>query len=150
MKKYLWLLLFLFVIGCQRTELSLNTFIEIADFNGYVVEGDKSGYEEYDYIKEIYYAVNREKAYMIQFLEIKDENYAEEFFNVNMEDLKSYEDRNSYIKKYLRNHTSLYHLETEENYLFVSRLKNNIIYVKAPINYINEIEEFFAELEIDY
>ncbi len=45
---------------------------------------------------------------------------------------------------------NLYHLETDDSYKLLIRKDENIIYIDAPIDYINEIEEFLSELDVDY
>ena len=44
----------------------------------------------------------------------------------------------------------MFHAENEETYYLVIRSKENIIYISAPINFINEIEEFLDDLDLEY
>ena len=148
-KRYLKVLLLIAIFlltGCKKNIINAEKFKEIADFNGYIVKKDKTGYESYNYIKDIYYAINLDGAYEVQYLILENNDYASKFFNVNREEIEKFKTKDCYIKS----NSKLYHLEDEESYMLVTREENNIIYVIAPIDYINEIEEFLSELDIDY
>ncbi len=149
-KKIMLFLLVFFLLGCSRQDLTLESFIDIGTYNGYLIEENMRGYEEYTYIKKIYYAVNRENAYDIQFIELENDEYAKRFYAINQAELMQNVNNNTYVKNVTRSNYSIYHIENDEKYMLVIRNKNNILYVNAPINYINEIEEFFDELAIDY
>ena len=148
--KYLLLVLIILFVGCKKNNVELNEFIETARFNGYIIEENKTGYEEYSYIKDIYYAVNRQNAYDIQFLILENDEYAKKFILSNVDEIKENIDSNSYVKSDSLTNYEFYHAENENTYYLIIRSKNNIIYVTAPIDYINEIEEFLSELSIDF
>jgi len=150
MKRIVIVLFLLLMVGCAKNDVTLNDFIEIGTFNGYIIEENKKGYENYDYINTIYYAINRENAYDIQFLELKNDDYAKRFFETNKEEISKLRGNNTYVKTISLSNYSLYHLENDTSYMLVLRSKNNIIYIDASIGYIKEIEEFLEELDIDY
>ena len=147
--KYLLLIMIFFLVGCHKNSFNREEFIEMGTFNGYIVKADKTGYEEYDYIKEVYYAINRENAYDVQFLELENAEYAKRFFLLNASDIKENMIDRDYLKSMSLSNYEVYHVENETEYLMVLRSNNNIIYIKAPINYINEIEEFLHDLDLD-
>ena len=151
--KKITILIFILLItlcGCKKNSITLNDFIDIAEYNGYIIEENKTGYEEYPNILDVYYAVNRENAYDIQFLKLDNDDYAKKFFLLNVETVKEELDELSYIKSKSLTNYELYHAENEITYYLVVRSKENIMYISAPINYINEIEEFLEELDIEY
>lgn len=150
MKKYLLLILFIFVTACSNIDLTKEKFLDMASFDGYILENNKQGYEKYDYIKNVYYAIERESAYDIQFIELESDEYAQKFFEVNKKELESVKTSSDYIKRINRNNYHVYHLENASKYFLVLQNKNFIIYIDAPINYINEIEEFLKDLELVY
>lgn len=150
LKKIIILLLVFLFIGCTKNEIDINTFIDVANFNGYIISENKDEYKGYNYIKNVHYAINREGMYFIQFLELEDDEVAKRFFELNKEEFVKYKDSNTYTKTMNSMDYNLYHLETEESYKLVIRSKSNIMYIDAPIDYINEIEEFLAELDIVY
>lgn len=150
MRKIIILIILLLTIGCAKNNVTLSDFIEVGTFNGYIMEENMSGYEDYDYVNTIYYAINRENAYDIQFLELKNDDYAKKFFDINKEEISKLRGNDTYIKSLVLSNYSLYHLENDESYMLVVRSQNNIIYIDAPIDYILEIEEFLEELDIDY
>ena len=149
--KYLLLILVFILAGCKKNSITLDEFIDTAEYNGYIIENNKTGYEEYSNVLDVFYAVNRENAYDIQFLKLDNVDYAKKFFLLNVDEIKSnIEDEEVYIKSKSNSNYEMYHMENESTYYIVIRSKENIIYVTAPINYINEIEEFFDDLNIEY
>lgn len=149
-RKYLLLILFVFLVGCAKNSITLDEFIEKATFNGYILKSDKSGYESYEKILNVYYAINREEAYDIQFLELKDAEYAHNFFLLNKEEIKSDITGSDYVKNKETKDYDLYHAENSSKYYIVIRAKTNIIYIDAPLGYMLEIEELLSELDLEY
>lgn len=151
MKKRFILIVFIFLlVGCKNNVFTKEVFLDRAQFNGYIIEKNNYGYEKYNYIKEVYYAINREGAYDIQLLILENEDYAKRFFETNKSELSKLVDNNTYVKNKNRSNYSLYHIETSLKYMLVIRSDNYILYIDAPIDYINEIEEFLADMDLDY
>ena len=148
--KYFLIIFILLIVGCKKNSIILSDFIEKAEFNGYIIEENKTGYENYSNVIDVYYAINRENAYDIQFLELDTVDYAKKFFLLNVDEIKNNIDSNSYVKSDSLSRYEFYHAENESNYYIIIRSEKNIIYINAPINYINEIEEFLEELDIDF
>ena len=148
--KYLLLVFLLFIVGCDNKSITLDEFVETATFDGYIIRKDKSGYESYDKVLSVCYAINREEVYDIQFLELKDDDYAHNFFLYNMNDIKENITGSDYEKRKTNSNYELYHAENSSKYYLVIRSGSNIIYIDAPIGYINEIEEFLDDLDLEY
>ncbi len=148
--KYLLLIILFILVGCKKNSVTLDEFIEVAKYNGYIIEENRDGYETYSNIKDIYYAVNRLNAYDIQFLIMNNDDYAKQFFLLNVNEIKDSIDGNVYVKSKSLSNYEFYHVENENTYYLVIRSKENVIYINAPINFINEIEEFLEELSLEY
>lgn len=148
--KFFLIIFILLITACKKNSVTVDEFITNARENAYIVENNKSGYEDYDYIKSIYYAVNRENAYDIQFLELVNDDYAKQMFLINASEIKSKITDKDYVKSKSFTSFELYHAENDTNYYLVIRSNNNVIYIDAPIDYINEIEEFLEDLELEY
>lgn len=150
-KKKLILLIFCFwLIGCSTYKITVDDFLEKATFNGYIIKNSKAGYEAYDSIKSVHYAINRENAYNVQFLELNSEDYAKRLFKTNVDEVKKDISGDDYQKSKSSISYDLYHAETKLMYKLVIRINNNLIYIDAPIMYINEIEEFLDDLHLEY
>lgn len=149
-KRLLLLILFIFLVGCGNKSVTLSEFIERATFNGYIIKEDKSGYESYDKVLSVHYAINREDAYDIQFLELKDADYAHRFFVLNQKEIKNDITGSDYEKNKSNSNYDLYHAENSVKYYLVIRSYSNIIYIEAPLGYMNEIEEFLDDLGLEY
>ena len=148
--KYVLIIFVLLLAGCKRNSFTRTDFTSIAEYNGYLIREDKSGYESYPNIKDIYYAINREYAYDIQFIETDSIEYAKKFILVNVDEIKENITDNDYVKSNSLSNYEFYHAENESTYYIVIRSDKNIIYIEAPINYINQIEEFLEDLSIEY
>ena len=148
--KYLLLVFVLLLTACKKNSFTLDDFIDKAEFNGYIIEENKTGYELYPNILDVYYAVNRENAYDIQFLKLDSVDYAKKFFVLNANDIKENITKSDYVKSKSLSTYELLHAENESTYYIVIRSNENIIYIKAPIDYINEIEEFLEDLSVEY
>ena len=146
----LLIILCILLVGCSSKTITLNEFIEQAVFNGYFTKDSKDGYENYSQIKTVNYAINREGVYNIQFLELESDDYAHKFFLYNVDEFNKNITSNDYKKTKGNANYELYHAETNSNYYLIVRSYTNIIYVDAPINYINEIEEFLNDLDVEY
>lgn len=150
-KRNLLIFVLIFILfGCKMSTITLDDFTNKATFNGYIVRSDKTGYETYKNILNVSYAVNRENAYSIQFLELNNEDYAHKFFLLNKKEIQDNISSNDYEKSKNTNNYELYHAETMSDYYLVIRSDKNIVYITAPINYINEIEEFLNDLSLEY
>ena len=148
--KYILIIFILLLTACKKNSFDLDYFIDKAEFNGYIIEENKTGYETYSNILDVYYAVNRSNAYDIQFLKLKDIDYAKRFFLLNVDSIKEEISDVDYYKSMSVSTYEMYHAENENTYYIVIRSNENIIYIKAPIAFINEIEEFLSDLDIDY
>ena len=148
--KYFLIILLLLVTGCKKNSFNQEEFIEQAKFNGYLIENNMTGYETHQYINDIYYAVNRENAYDIQFIKLENDDYAKKFFLVNVDDIRENITSSDYIKSNSLSNYEYFHAENDSTYYLVARSTNNIIYISAPIGYINQIEEFLTDLDIDF
>lgn len=148
--KYILIIFILLLTACAKSSFDLNKFIDKAQYNGYLIEENKTGYETYTNIVDVYYAVNRENAYDIQFLKLNNVNYAKNFFLLNVDEIKKDLTNKDYVKSDTSSNYEYYHAENESKYYLVARSDTNIIYISAPIGYINEIEEFLHDLEIDF
>ena len=148
--KYILIIFILLLTACKKNNVTHEEFVDVAKFNGYIIQETKDGYEDYPNITDIYYAVNRDYAYDIQFLKTDSVDYAKKFFLLNVSEIKKEIDSESYVKSNSLSKYEFYHAENESTYYLVIRSDTNIIYISAPINYINEIEEFLEELDIDF
>lgn len=148
--KYILIIFILLLTACKKNSVTSDEFVDVAKFNGYIIQEAMDGYEDYPNITNIYYAVNREYAYEIQYLKTNDTEYAKKFFLLNVSEVQKEIDNKSYVKSNSLSNYEFYHAENESTYYLVARSKENIIYITAPINYINEIEEFLEELDIDF
>ena len=153
MKKIKYILLIMIILiltACKKNSVTLSEFIEMGTENGYILHEDMDGYEAYKYITSVYYAINRESVYDIQFLELENVDYAKRFFLLNANEIKDKITSKDYLKIKSLSDYELCHAEDDVKYYLVIRSDNNIIYIDAPINYINEIEEFLDDLDIEY
>ena len=140
----------LFLTGCVNYHLTIDEFRNTSINEGYYLDNQNNEYKNYSYVKDVCYAYNRESDYLIQFIELIDDDYAYKFYLVNKEEIEKEKTSNSYFKEQNSSGFNLYHVETDKYYMMVIRMDNSVIYVNTEIKYLNEIESLFKELNIKY
>lgn len=146
-----WFLIFIFILcSCTNYHLTIKEFRDIALFNGYYLDNTNNEYKNYSYVKDVCYAYSRESDYLIQFIELNNDDYAYKFFLTNKEAIQDDSNEVLYHKEKNSNNYNLYHIKTKEYIMIVIRMDNNIIYVNTTIDNNDTITSFFDELNIEY
>lgn len=131
--------------GCGNKEaISSSEFKSIMGSKGYDVQDATSQFSAYDYVKQVYIALNDE--YQIEFYELSDEDKAVSFFETNktiFEDSKS--STSSQVSTSIGNH-SKYALSSDESYKVVSRIDNTVIYLNVDEEYKDEVKDLLEDL----
>ena len=146
------ILLFLFMIflttGCKKKDnVTADQFKKYMEKKGYVIVNKKDNIYNNKYFNNVYYAVEKEEKYTIQFFELKDEASSKVFYNNLKKDIS-----NSKVNKYKENSKSIsnysyYELSYNNNYKKVSRINNTIIYINTDIAYSKIINRQLKNLE---
>ena len=144
MKKIILLvvLISVLVVGCSVSKQKITTtqFIEFAAENEYEIL-DKTKALKDPKIKKVILAKKNNEC-QIEFYKLKSITDAIYMFNDNKNIFKTNNNKTStYTYTNLSNY-SLYSLTNESYYMYLCRVDDTLLYVKAPLEYKEEIEEF--------
>lgn len=151
MKKLKVLLLMALVVllcacSSNKEALSIKKFSQIMQKEGFNIVSVKEHFSEYDYIKDVYLAVEKNNNYQIEFYELENAEYAISFYEVNKEIFKDSEtDKNAHTNVDLID-SNRYTLITEDSYKVLSRKKNTVICVDVEKQYKDEIKTILKKL----
>jgi hypothetical protein len=112
----------------------------------YTVLDANSQFSDYDYIQQVYIAVDSNSNYQIEFYELSDDSHATIFYNNNKEIFEeSKENTSAETSVDLKNY-SKYTLSSNGEYMVVSRIDNTVIYVDVDQNYKENVKDVLNEL----
>lgn len=150
MKKILIILIIILITGCSNYHLTIDEFRNISLNEGYYLDNQNIEYKNYDYVKDVCYAYDREKDYLVEFINLENNDYAYRFYLTNYEDFQDEVTTDSYLKIKNNDNYNLFHLENKKYYMLLIRMDNNIVYVNTEIEFKNDIENLLNKLNINY
>ena len=113
---------------------------------GFDVQEATEQFVNYDYIKQVYIAVNNSSNYQIEFYETLDTSGAENFYETNKEVFENEKESSSaYSSVDLGNH-SKFSLTTDGKFKVISRIDNTIIYLNVDEKNKSEVKNILDEL----
>lgn len=132
--------------GCtKKVELSAEEFKSRMEKDGYTVQEATSQFSQYDYIKKVYIAQNKDKTYQIEFYAMSNEESAESFYAHNksvFENVSSASRTTVNLGNY-----SKYSQTGGGMYSVISRIGKTAIYVNANKDYKDEIKSVLDKLD---
>ena len=114
MKKILLILLVIFITGCTNYHLTIDDFRSISLNEGYYLDNENKEYQSYNYVKDLCYAYNREKDYLVEYINLENNDYAYRFFLTNKEAFIEEITEYVYLKEQNSMDYNLYHIETNK------------------------------------
>ena len=150
MRQILIIVTILILSGCTNYHLNIDEFRKTSLNEGYYLDNENREYKNYDYVQDICYAYNREKDYLVQFIKLKDDDYAYRFFLTNQDAFNQEKNKYTYFKEENTSNYNLYHIETEKYYMLLIRMDNSVIYVNTDIKYKSDIENLLDNLKLNY
>ena len=139
---------FIFLLtGCgNKTALTSEDFKSKMEGNSFVVQDATSQMASYDYITQVYLAIDDSYKYQIEFYELSDADYASSFYNNNKSIFEESKSSSAVETSVSSGNNSKYTLVTNGKYKVVSRIDNTVIYVNADEDYKTEIKDLLKEL----
>lgn len=139
-------LLIFMATGCgNKTVMSSADFKTNMENKDYVVEDATSQFEAYDYVSQVYVAVNSGFTYQIEFYELSDTDSAVSFFNNNQSIFEDSKGSVSSESSVSMGNYSKYTLTTDGMYKVLSRVDNTVIYVNVNDEYKEEVQTILEE-----
>lgn len=142
---FLIILLFSTTACATKKVITTNKFINIAKKEKLTIYDATDQYKTNKYIKKCLVSINL-RGWRVEFYELNNVDNAENMFNLNKKKFEKEKTKNSTeISSNWRNY-STYSLTTSQNYYYLCRVENTLIYVdvdaihkKQVINFINKI-----------
>ncbi len=130
----------------EKTSITASSFKNSMEQKGYIVSDANSQISEYDYIKQVYVAVDSDYSYKIEFYELSDENYAMNFYNTNKSIFESSKGNASAETSAGLKNYSKYTLSSNGKYMVVSRIDNTVVYLNVDDSYKDTVNNLLNEL----
>lgn len=135
--------------GCgDKNPISADDFKSKMEEKGYTVVEATEQFTDFDYVKKVYLAVDKDTNYQMEFYQLDNEKNAKGFFASNQ---KIIEDSKGKITKFeisiSGGNNEKYTLRTEGKYKYVSRIENTVIYFDVDEKYKDDIDEILDEID---
>lgn len=128
----------------EKIPMTTESFKTTMEEKGFDIQNAKDQFAEYDYVKQVYIALNGD--YQIEFYELSDVDYAVGFFNNNksiFEQSKGNTSANTNVN--LKNY-SKYTQSSNGKYKVVSRIDNTVIFLNVDDKYKDDVKSLLDEL----
>lgn len=143
----LLLLVCVFVCGCgNKKAITVDQFNDKMTKNEYTMVDAKDQFSQYDYVQDVYIAVDKTTKYQIEFYVLGSTENAASFVETNrkiFEDEKTSPNAETDIKA--ANYEK-YTLSSNKKYKVLSRIDNTVIYVNVSDKYKDEVNKVLKEL----
>lgn len=141
------MLLLVSLTGCtKKTVITTEHFKSIAQSHNYILTDATNQYASYGYIKEATIA-SIDSDSQVEFYVLDTEENAKYMFTLNKTKFESSKGSASTEKSFeLGNHAS-YTLNSNDSYMYLSRIDNTLIYVNVPSESKDTVKSFVDELK---
>ncbi len=129
-----------------KPSITADQFRNIMKGKDYTILDANDQFSQYDYIKQVYLAIDPNLNYQIEFYELSDEENAISFYNNNASIFQSSKGSASAETSVNGKNYSKYTLSSNGEYMVVSRINNTVIYIDADDTYRDEIKSELQEL----
>lgn len=156
MKKTIGIILLLVIIGfigytvvnmvSDKTPVTASDFYTTMSEKGYTLVDATSQYAEYDYVTQVYLAVNKDYTYQIEFFELASDEYAMNFYTTNKDSFETEKSGTSANTSIAVANYAKYTLSSNGKYQVVSVIDNTGIYVDVDDMYKDEVQSVLSEL----
>lgn len=133
------------ILNKEKTPISAESFNTIMREKGYIMVDITNQYAEYgDYVLKGYLA--QKSGYQIEFYELSSEENAIDAYNTNRSLFESQESNVSASYTISMNNYGTYSLTTKEDYKYISRIDNTLIYVNVDKDYKDTVKDILKEI----
>lgn len=133
------------ILNKEKTPISAESFNTIMGEKGYIMVDITNQYAEYgDYVLKGYLA--QKSGYQIEFYELSSEENAIDAYNTNRSLFESQESNVSASYTISMNNYGTYSLTTKEEYKYLSRIDNTLIYVNVDKDYKDTVKDILKEI----
>lgn len=141
------ILTFIFTACGNKTAIDVNTFISTMESQDFYIKDVTDQYAGYEVFTSATLAINPTSEYQIEFYTFVNDDMAKDSFNVTKKNqIEPYEEGSSSNVSVNTDKYSKYALTANGQYMFISRIDNTMVYVKAPDSYKDEVKKLIDKL----
>lgn len=132
----------LFISGCSSNDkkvLSTDSFKEIAKNNDLSIMDSSEQYKDDEKVNNVLIAYNA--MLQLEFYEMKDDEYAKDMFESNKQTFSEKKENTSSESSEKEDDYESYSLITTDEFLYVERRNNIILYLNVPVEAYNDARE---------
>lgn len=130
----------------EKPSIDAQTFKKTMEEKGYQLADAKSQFSEYDYIEKVYLAADSNFSYQIEFYQLANNDYANQFYIKNMKKIESSKSSSSIETNVSMKNYSKYTLLSNGKYMVISVINNTAIYVNVDESHKEEINNILKDL----
>ena len=130
----------------EKPSIDAQTFKKTMEEKGYQLADAKSQFSEYDYIEKVYLAADSNFSYQIEFYQLANNDYANQFYIKNMKKIESSKSSSSIETNVSMKNYSKYTLLSNGKYMVISVINNTAIYVNVDESHKEEINHILKDL----
>ena len=148
LKYFVLIILSVIVItGCgNKKAIDSDKFKKIMTDMDFQVVDAKYLFSEYDQVKEVYVALEKDRNYQIEFYVLDTDDSATDFYNTNKTIFEDSKGSTSSYKTVNLGNVSKYTLTTDGQYKIISRIGNTAVFVSEDIKYKDDINKILKKL----
>lgn len=142
------ILLLMICTGCSnKSPITTTDFISTMESQDFYIKDVINQYAEYEIFTSAILAINSTNEYQIEFYTFVDDNMAKDSYNVTKKNqIEPYEEESSSNVSVNTDKYSKCAVTANGQYMFISRIDNTMLYVKAPDSYKDEIKKLIDKL----
>ena len=130
----------------DKESITASEFYDKMEDKGYYLQDATNQFSAYDYIKQVYLALESDNKYQIEFYEFSDESYAMSFFENNKSIFESSKGNSASNTNINLENSSKYTLSNNGSYKSLSRIGNTLIYIDIDSQYKDEVKDILEYL----
>ena len=130
----------------EKASIDAASFKKTMEEKGYQLADAKSQFSEYDYIDKVYLAADSKYSFQIEFYQLVNDEYANQFYTTNMTKFENSKSSTSIETSVNGKNYSKYTLSSNGKYMVISRINNTAIYVNIDESHKEEVINLLKEL----
>lgn len=140
-------LLLVIPTGCEVKKEAIDNaqFVSIVTDNEYTITDVTDQYAMYDFISSVSVAISKDKTYQIEFYTLDSEENAKKMYESNKNNFEENKN-NKDVELDVNTTTYSSYSVTGDNYRYISRIANTLIYVDTTKEYKDEVKNIIKRL----
>lgn len=111
-----------------------------------VLDVKETQFAQYSYIMSAQIAISSDQGHQIEFYELSNEEYADNFYQNNKRNFESRKTNNTIEAEVNGKNYSTYALKANGQYMYVERIENTVVYVNVSEELENTVKDVLKQL----